>query len=524
MSGNFLARVSALSLALVLAACGGDENSSPIVNVNSGESTGSDNTGSQDGDSSGNSSTDPSVSVALGVYDGQGFSESTIARLDGNNTPLAASGSATLQVNVYDTTSNGLATGEEFEVSFSSGCVTLGTATLSRTNVLTSNGIAETTFKASGCAGQDQIKAIIPGVPGAEAFATIEIVEANIVDIISDAPEPTSIAPTNGSPDDRGSISTIVFTVLGEGGSAIGQNKSVQLEVIPTGSAAYLTRDNVKTNESGQVTAEIQAGEANEIIRVAATVVDEGMPVVSTTSAPIAINSKLPVQSRFSISLDNFSINARNIDGVEINATVMAADQYGDAIRGNTIVNFTASEGSITPDCELDNGGTCTVLWRSLNAWEPRPSIYAYTQGEKIVSGTDCHIPGNDCTLEPSTIEDSERFVQSSSRGVSADIRDEGDGSFCAVVYTELNYEGGTVSVIPPTGTQIEFTATAATFVNPDAASGAVPSDPNIVYNSTYDEVCVVPEIDADSEETPRLQLKVTPPDGTTVVDSLNLL
>lgn len=37
MSGKFLARASALSLAVFLAACGGDENSTPIVNVNTGQ-------------------------------------------------------------------------------------------------------------------------------------------------------------------------------------------------------------------------------------------------------------------------------------------------------------------------------------------------------------------------------------------------------------------------------------------------------------------------------------------------------
>ncbi|MGM0769409.1 MAG: hypothetical protein ACQEV6_15415 [Pseudomonadota bacterium] len=521
MSGKFLARASALSLALILAACGGDDDSSPIVNVSSDGSEGSSNNEPQEGNDSETGSS--SAAIALGTYDGQSFSESSIRRLDGNDTPIAASGSATFRVHIFDTENNELATGDEFDVSFSSGCATSGTATLSRTTVLTSNGIAETTFKANGCSGQDQIKASISDVSGAEAFTTIQITEAEIVDIISDAPTQTSIAPTNGSPDDRSSTSTIKFTVLGEGGGAVGQEKTVKLEVIPAGSDAYLINDEVKTDEIGQVTAEIQAGEANEIIRVVATVMDNGSPIVSTTSAPIAINSKLAVQSRFSLSLDNFSINARNIDGVEINATIMAADQYGNAIRGNTIVNFTTSEGSITPDCELNNEGTCSVVWRSLNATELRPSIYAYTQGE-IVSGEGCHIPGNDCTLTPSRIEDTERFVQSSSRGVKAEIRDEGDGSYCAVVFTELlNNEGSLENVIPPSGTEIEFTPTAAAFINPDAANGSVPSDPNIVGASFYDEVCVEPEIDADSEETPRLKLTVTPPEGTAAVDSIDL-
>src|SRR5690554_2110549 len=41
MSGKFLARASALSLAVFLAACGGDENSTPIVNVNTDPAPGS---------------------------------------------------------------------------------------------------------------------------------------------------------------------------------------------------------------------------------------------------------------------------------------------------------------------------------------------------------------------------------------------------------------------------------------------------------------------------------------------------
>ena len=524
MSRKFLACASALSLAVMLAACGGDDDSTPLADTESDkpQATEDENTDSSPDTGQDNPGT-TATPVVLGVYDGQSFSESTIKRLDGNDTPVAASGSATFRVNIYNTKTNMLAIGDEFEVSFNSGCVTSGTASLSRESVLTSSGTAETTFKANGCSGQDQIKATIPGVTGAEAFVTIRITEAKIVDIVSSAPNPASIAPTDGSPDDRASTSSIDFTVLGEGGAPISQKKTVKLNIIPSNSSASLINAEVETGENGTVRADVQAGEANEVIRVVATVMDNDSAKASTTSAPIAINSKLAVQSRFSLSLDNFSINARNIDGVEINASILAADQYGNAIRGNTVVNFSASEGSITPDCELDSEGKCSVLWRSLGAEELRPTIYAYTQGEKIVSGENCYNQENECTLEPARIKDSEQFVQSSSRGVKATIVDKDDGSYCADVYTELkNGQGITTKVIPPSGTQIEFTATGATFVNPDAATGPVPSDPNIVGDTSYDEICVEPE-EGEASETPRLKLTVTPPDGTVVTDSLKL-
>ncbi|MCL1483538.1 MAG: hypothetical protein MH208_03625 [Marinobacter sp.] len=159
MSGKILARVPALSLALLLAACGGGGGGDSTPLVDTGESGGN---GSSGGDSP------QEVFLGLGINSGDTFIE---GQIESDIKALSAGGTTRLRVFIVDrNNSNRLLTGEETEVRFSSNCVSTNDAELI-SPIVTSTGVAETTYTAKGCSPTDTILA---KVNGAEASFTLK--------------------------------------------------------------------------------------------------------------------------------------------------------------------------------------------------------------------------------------------------------------------------------------------------------------------------------------------------------------
>jgi len=90
----------------------------------------------------------------------------------------------------------------------------------------------------------------------------------------------------------------------------------------------------------------------------------------------------LPTENGFTLTSDNYIPDAQFTAGVEVPISVFATDKNGQDVRGDTIVNFTTTGGSITPDCQLSENGICTVTWRSQAPWLTEPVITATTIGE----------------------------------------------------------------------------------------------------------------------------------------------
>ena len=111
MSGKFLARASALSLAFMLAACGGDDSSSPLAPVNPGEETGGGGTGTPP---------EQETILALGTGSGDSFQGGQISLTASD---LSSGGTTRIEFNVVDSNNgNTLATGQETTVTISSTC------------------------------------------------------------------------------------------------------------------------------------------------------------------------------------------------------------------------------------------------------------------------------------------------------------------------------------------------------------------------------------------------------------------
>lgn len=142
--------------------------------------------------------------------------------------------------------------------------------------------------------------------------------------------------------------------------------------------------DAALTDTQREVSAIVRAGSQNTVVRVVASVEEDGR-VLETTSAPIAINSNVPHHAGFSLSASNFTPNAWRHDGVPVSIVIRASDLSGNVIRGGTIVGFTATHGAIEGDCELDANGRCAVSWRSQGQRPPdgRVIILARSVGDE---------------------------------------------------------------------------------------------------------------------------------------------
>lgn len=378
-----------LLLVILVAACGTDDETS------------------EDGSSGGGSPEDgssvDSSSLAVGSGSKENFQAGSM-QVDANE--LSAGGSTRLEFNIVDTANgNELYSGDPVAVSFSSPC-------LSTTNpkakldgpleIQTGSGDVSVRYTADGCVGEDVVAAKVSSPEDGETEFDFSTKEANAVldiappedlSISSSTPKPESLAPKNVQSDVRGSVSSVTFTVLGGGGAEV-RDQDVNFELQFEGQSAVgegapkLEEASQTTTGSGEVTARVQAGTGNAIVRVVATLASDES--IATASPPIAVNRSIPTQEAFSISVDDALPNAWDTDGVTSEITVRAADNWGNN-SGNAIINFVTNGGAIEGDCVLDDSGQCTVTWRSQN---PRPSdarvsIMARTVGEESFTDGD---------------------------------------------------------------------------------------------------------------------------------------
>src|SRR5690554_3094154 len=183
MSGKFLARASALSLALFLAACGGDDSSTPLVDSGSTPPPSSGDGGSNtdpgtpggsepptDPDPTEPGSPDDSPNYKIGylatINDPSSFVAnevlSTNLNLQPTNTAQIGGEPVRLQVAVLDAETNQLALSSDAVVTFFSACAATpsGLASFGSETVPLDAGIAITTYSPTiGCLGPDVIYA-----------------------------------------------------------------------------------------------------------------------------------------------------------------------------------------------------------------------------------------------------------------------------------------------------------------------------------------------------------------------------
>ena len=374
MSGKFLARASAISLALVLAACGGDENSTPLVNSGGGGTT-----PSAGDESSGDA--EQQVTLELGTGSGANFQS---GQMNVSATNLSAGGTTRLDFTVVNAADgNSIYNTADTSVTISSLCE----GAVFDSPITTSSGSFSTTYEA-GCAGDDAITARLPS--GSSAIANITVAAPEIGELEFVSVSPDSIALSGSSNSSRPSVSQVAFRLADTSGNPITTGEDISFALSTTVGDIALSQALTESDEQGIATTRVNAGTVSTVVSVTATFTPENGPVIQTTSAPISISATIPDQDSFSISVEeNFLPNARNYDGISVPITIRAADRNNNRIS-DAVVNFLTNAGSVQSECILQDGA-CSIEWRSQN---PRTSdgvvlILARTVGEESFRDVD---------------------------------------------------------------------------------------------------------------------------------------
>lgn len=429
MSGKFLARASALSLAILLTACGGDDNSTPLVQVNPD--------GETSGGSSGGTGTPPEQEsiLALGTGSGDSFQGGQISLTASN---LSSGGTTRLEFNVVDSNNgNTLATGQETTVALSSTCDAAefgGQDSSSDGPLITTSGKISTSYTA-GCSGADTITARLDNGASASAVVNVASQEIDTLEFVSVTP--SAIAIRGSADSTRKSVSEVIFKLVDTNGKPV-VDEQISLALSTAVGGINLTESTPRTSNDGTAKTGVNAGTVATIVSVTATYELPSGDRIQTTSDPISISAAIPDSDSFSISVqENFLPNARRYDGVLVGINIRAADRNNNKIN-NSIVNFITSGGSIPNECELSEGG-CTVNWESQDPKRPDTgviAILARTVGEESfidLNSDGIYTAGQD-KFTPAEHDISEAFLDRNNNGV----RDAADEE-----YFDYNENGG---------------------------------------------------------------------------------
>ena len=281
---------------------------------------------------------------------------------------ISAGGTTVVSVKIID--DQGALYTEPVEVIFSSGCSsqTPSTAELS-SPITTSNGIANSTYLAKGCVGNDPINVSAnAGGINLSATTSVNVLPANVgsIEFISAAPENISIV---GAGSLGGSESSVVkFRVLDTNGNPV-NNQLVNFSLNTNVGGIQLIPDSATTNNLGIVQTVINSGTVATSVRVQATI-DGSDPQVSSQSSVLVVSTGIPDQDSFSLSANILNPEGWDLDGTEVDVTARLADAFNNPVPDGTAVSFTTEGGSIEPFCVTTNG-VCSVKWYSQY---PRPT------------------------------------------------------------------------------------------------------------------------------------------------------
>lgn len=354
---------TALSLGLMLTACGGGDGGSQIDRIVTGSSS-----------SASSSSVDTTQFKALGKGFGGDFVAGEIDT--GIEGVLSAGGMTTLSVNAVSGSNNLLT--QSLDVTFNSPCIARGEATLSDATVTTTNGTASVTYTANGCVGDDEITATTSHSGTVSTARAVLTVQSDTVGSIKYDPDPNAPLLINLAGTGGQETSRVRFQVMGRTGAPM---KGVEvtftlntqaggLRLINPNDPSDSKTDNLSiyTDQQGYASVIVKAGTFPTTVRVTATVLANG---VSTQSSQLVVSTGIPDQDSMSIAVDNFSPAGWQYNGTEVNVVVALADAFNNPAPDGTAVYFTTEGGQIEPNClTKDNTGTCSVVWRSQ---DPKP-------------------------------------------------------------------------------------------------------------------------------------------------------
>lgn len=326
------------------------------------------------GGTSGGSSTSSGVRIGSGT--GTSFKDGVLAI---PSTSLSAGGSTSITVTIVDSTGT-LYTAAPVTVNFNSPCFAAGQATIVNStgtsgSATSSSGTVIATYTAKGCSGSDTITATSAiNSKTITATGTLKVAAASLGSIIFKSATPPTMTLKGMGGLGLQQTSTVIFTVNDSVGNAV-QGANVTFALVSSTGGVSLSTTTGTSDANGNVQTIVQAGTRSGPVEVRASIVVSGQ-TIDTNSSGLAIQSGIPSQDHFSLSVDNFNVEGYDIDNTPATITASLADRFSNPVPDGTTVSFTESNlqfgagGRVVPSCNTANG-TCTVTWSSQ---APRPS------------------------------------------------------------------------------------------------------------------------------------------------------
>lgn len=289
-----------------------------------------------------------------------------------------------------DVSVNGVAaTNTPIQVSFNSNCGAF-TPTVATSN---SAGKASSTFVASGCAGGTAT--LSASAVGATAVTTSVNVQApQATNVLFLSAEPSTIYTSQASFGIKQSI--VKFRVIDASGNAISVSTSVQVSLSTSAIAAGVVfadtgttaPKTLSTDVNGEVTVIVKSGTLPTPLSLEAKLVSN--PLISGSSAGLAVNSGQPVQSFFSMAASIYNLEGWTYDNQSSSITVLVADRLGQPVPANTPISFITEGGQVTASClvTIDGNGksgcTVSIISQNFRPSNGRVTVLAYTEGEEV--------------------------------------------------------------------------------------------------------------------------------------------
>lgn len=315
----------------------------------------------------------------LGTDPGTGF---VPGELTLGMSSIAAGGITSVSASVADGDGNAIdATAES--VTFTSTCTMNGLAEID-SPIAIEGSFAETTYTAKGCSGDDTITANVT-IDGARttasAIITVQPPVIGSIQFVSAEPETIGIRGFG-----LNEVSRVTFVVLDTNGNPV-RNEVVNFSLTTDIGGLSVTNPSASSNADGQVFVDVRSGFIHTSVAVAAEL--ESNPALGTQSSKLVVTTGIADQDSMTVGATILNPEGWNINGVESEIVIQAADHFNNPVPDGTAVALTTEGGQVTGQCLIVDGG-CTAIWRSAN---PRPvggrvTVLATLIGEESFTDT----------------------------------------------------------------------------------------------------------------------------------------
>ncbi len=274
-------------------------------------------------------------------------------------------------------------------ITFSSGCVSDGKATIDAT-VTTINGSATATYEDINCGGAT---GKLDKIEGKVTINTVDLLasediqitgeDAGSIEFVSASPQSITLKGTGGV-----ETSTLTFLVKGKNNNPLA-NQQVNFTASTTVGGIVLSPTTSLTNSQGLVTTVVNSGVVPTPLSVLASLTLPDNSVLQSQSSQLSINTGLPDQNSITFSPATINPEAADRPGETVNMTVFLSDSANNPVANNTTVQFIAESGQIPSQCTTTNG-TCNVTWTSTQpvVGDHRATILAYVDGQETFFDT----------------------------------------------------------------------------------------------------------------------------------------